>query len=70
MEGEGKREKGKQVPLFYESYGEPAYVAAPVGLLAEFAVEAGAEAPEIEWLFHEGALVKNPHHAAPKKVLH
>ena len=58
------------MPLFYESYGEPAVVHAPVGMLAEFAAEAGAECPEVEWLFHEGAFVLNPHHAAPKKVLH
>ena len=57
------------MPLFYESYGEPAYGAAPVGLLAEFALKAGAECPEVEWLFHEGAFVPNPHHVA-KKVLH
>lgn len=56
--------------LFYESYGEAVHVAAPVGLLAEFASEAGAKAPEAAWLFHEGAFVANPYHAPAKKELH
>lgn len=58
------------MPLFYESYGEPVHVHAPVGVLAEFALAAGAESPEVEWLFHEGAFVANPHHVPAKKVLH
>jgi len=65
---ESEERKERQVPLFYESYGEPARNAAPVGLVAEFALKAGAEAPEVEWLFHEGVFVANPHH--PEKVSH
>ena len=57
------------MPLFYESH-EVAYNAAPVGLVAEFALKAGAEAPEVEWLYHGGFWVANPHHAPAKKVLH
>lgn len=58
------------MPLFYESYGEPVHVHAPAEALAAFAAEAGAECSEVEWLFHEGAFVKNPHHVPAKKVLH
>lgn len=58
------------MPLFYESYGEPARNAAPVGLVAEFALKAGDKSPEVEWLFHEGVFVANPHHVAAKKVSH
>jgi hypothetical protein len=68
MKSEERKER--QVPLFYESYGEPAHNAAPVGLVAEFALKAGAECPEVEWLFLEGVFVANPHHVPAKEVLH
>jgi hypothetical protein len=53
--------------MFHECH-EVAYNAAPVGLVAEFALKAGAEAPEVAWLYHEGFWVANPHHE--KKELH